>query len=153
MLVIKNPPANAGGFDFLGRDYPLEKEMATCSSILAWEIPWTERSLVGCSPWGCRFLMTWYQFKSWSTVSPLYTSLQVVNLQKWECAFVCPITLKYEWNCDSPSISCCWRPFNSTTSLLLSHLHSITLLGSSLDASPSMPSVVWYYCTSQGTVL
>ena len=21
---------------------PLEKEMATCSSILAWEIPWTE---------------------------------------------------------------------------------------------------------------
>ena len=40
--MIKNPPANAGGFDFLGRDYPLEKEMATCSSILAWEIPWTE---------------------------------------------------------------------------------------------------------------
>ena len=26
----------------LGRDDPLEKEMATCSSILAWIIPWTE---------------------------------------------------------------------------------------------------------------
>ena len=26
----------------LGRDDPLEKEMATHSSILAWEIPWTE---------------------------------------------------------------------------------------------------------------
>ena len=26
----------------LGREYPLEKEMATLSSILAWEIPWTE---------------------------------------------------------------------------------------------------------------
>ena len=26
----------------LGREYPLEKEMATHSSILAWEIPWTE---------------------------------------------------------------------------------------------------------------
>ena len=26
----------------LGREYPLEKEMATRSSILAWEIPWTE---------------------------------------------------------------------------------------------------------------
>ena len=25
-----------------GRDDPLEKEMATHSSILAWEIPWTE---------------------------------------------------------------------------------------------------------------
>ena len=26
----------------LGRKDPLEKEMATHSSILAWEIPWTE---------------------------------------------------------------------------------------------------------------
>ena len=27
---------------FLGREDPLEEEMATHSSILAWEIPWTE---------------------------------------------------------------------------------------------------------------
>ena len=26
----------------LGQEYPLEKEMATHSSTLAWEIPWTE---------------------------------------------------------------------------------------------------------------
>ena len=26
----------------LGWEDPLEKEMAACSSILAWEIPWTE---------------------------------------------------------------------------------------------------------------
>ena len=26
----------------LGREDPLEKEMAICSSILAWKIPWTE---------------------------------------------------------------------------------------------------------------
>ena len=26
----------------LGWEDPLEEEMATCSSILAWEIPWTE---------------------------------------------------------------------------------------------------------------
>ena len=26
----------------LDQEDPLEKEMATCSSILAWEIPWTE---------------------------------------------------------------------------------------------------------------
>ena len=26
----------------LGQEDPLEKEMATCSSILAWKIPWTE---------------------------------------------------------------------------------------------------------------
>ena len=33
----------------LGQEDPLEKEMATPSSILAWEIPWT-RSLAGYSP-------------------------------------------------------------------------------------------------------
>ena len=27
---------------FLGREDPLEKEMATHSSILAWKIPWTD---------------------------------------------------------------------------------------------------------------
>ena len=26
----------------LGREYPLDKEMATYSSTLAWKIPWTE---------------------------------------------------------------------------------------------------------------
>ena len=29
----------------LGREDPLEKEMATHSSILAWEIPWIEESV------------------------------------------------------------------------------------------------------------
>ena len=29
-------------FQSLGGEDPLEKEMATHSSILAWEIPWTE---------------------------------------------------------------------------------------------------------------
>ena len=28
---------------FLGREDPLEKELSTLSSILAWEIPWTEK--------------------------------------------------------------------------------------------------------------
>ena len=39
----------------LGQENPLEKEMATQSGILAWEIPWTE-NLVGYSPWGCKEL-------------------------------------------------------------------------------------------------
>ena len=40
-------------FQSLGQK-DLEKEMATHSRILAWEIPWTERILVGYSPWGCK---------------------------------------------------------------------------------------------------
>ena len=35
----------------LGQGDPLEKGMATHSSILAWKIPWTE-SLADYSPWG-----------------------------------------------------------------------------------------------------
>ena len=39
--MVKNPPANAGDVSLiLGREDTLEKEMATHSSILAWEIPW-----------------------------------------------------------------------------------------------------------------
>ena len=42
--VVKDPPANAGDVVLsLGRKAPLETEMATHSSILAWEIPWTEK--------------------------------------------------------------------------------------------------------------
>ena len=37
----------------LGQENPLEKGMATHSSILAWRIPWTE-DLAGYSPWDCK---------------------------------------------------------------------------------------------------
>ena len=37
----------------LGQEDPLEEEMATPSSILAWGTPWTEES-AGYSPWGRR---------------------------------------------------------------------------------------------------
>ena len=41
--LVKNLPAMPETpVQFLGQDDPLEKEMATHSSILAWEIPWTE---------------------------------------------------------------------------------------------------------------
>ena len=42
-LAVKNPPAmQETQVLFLGQGDPLEKEMATHSSILAWKIPWTE---------------------------------------------------------------------------------------------------------------
>ena len=44
VLVIKNPPASARDtreqIQSLGQEDLFEKEMATHSSILAWEIPW-----------------------------------------------------------------------------------------------------------------
>jgi len=41
--VVKNPPAGqATRVGSLSQEDPLEKEMATHSSILAWKIPWTE---------------------------------------------------------------------------------------------------------------
>ena len=45
--VVKNLPANAGHMgevgSILGQEDPLEKGMATYSSILAWRNPWTEK--------------------------------------------------------------------------------------------------------------
>ena len=41
--LVKNLPAvQETQVQSLGGKYPLEKEMATHSSILAWKIPWTE---------------------------------------------------------------------------------------------------------------
>ena len=45
--MVKNQPASVGdkrdSGSILGREVPLEEEMATHSSILAWRIPWTEK--------------------------------------------------------------------------------------------------------------
>ena len=43
--MLRNLLANAGNTGLIpGSGRPLEKEMATPSSILAWEIPWTEEA-------------------------------------------------------------------------------------------------------------
>ena len=57
---VKNLPANAEDteFDLWVERNPLEEEMATHSSILAWKISGT-KELVGYSPWGC---------KEWDTI-------------------------------------------------------------------------------------
>ena len=55
-LVVKNLPGNAGdsrdGIQLLDGEDPLEKEMATHSSIPAWKIPRTEEPGGLYSPWG-----------------------------------------------------------------------------------------------------
>ena len=53
--AVKKPPAMQEmpetWFPSPGQEDPLEEEMVTHSSILAWKIPWTEEP-VGYSPWG-----------------------------------------------------------------------------------------------------
>ena len=42
--MVKNlPTIQETGVRSLGQEDPLEKEMATPSSTLAWKIPWTEK--------------------------------------------------------------------------------------------------------------
>ena len=43
-------------FPSLSREDPLEEEMVSRPSILAWEIPWTEEPGGLYSPWGYRKL-------------------------------------------------------------------------------------------------
>ena len=62
--MVKNPPSVQEMQETqvwsLGWEYPLEKEMATHFSILAWKIL-ISRSLAHCKPWGCKKSDTTYQ--------------------------------------------------------------------------------------------
>ena len=54
--MVKNLPAvQETWVQSLGREDPLEKEMATHSGILAWRIPWTEEP-GGLQSMGCKEL-------------------------------------------------------------------------------------------------
>ena len=54
----------------LGWENPLEKEITTHSSILAWRIPWTEEPGADYSPWGHKELNTTERlhFHTWGEV-------------------------------------------------------------------------------------
>ena len=56
VLIVKNPPVNAGDIrdagSIAGLERSLEKEIATHSDILAWKIPWIEEPGRPYSPWG-----------------------------------------------------------------------------------------------------
>ena len=71
----------------LGQEDPLEKEMATHSSILAWRIPRTEEP-GGCSPRGHRVGHDWvtlltYLVCVYSVLDASYASPLILN-KAWE---------------------------------------------------------------------
>ena len=66
--VVKNPPAMQETWVWsLGWEHPLEEEMATLSSMLAWRIPWTEE------PGGLQSM--WSQRAGHEWVANIHTSI------------------------------------------------------------------------------
>ena len=73
--AIKNLPAmQKTQVQFLGREDPLEKGMATHSSILAWRIPWTEE------PGGLQSLELQSVRHDWATNSFTFTYIYRQNV-------------------------------------------------------------------------
>ena len=89
---IKNPPAMQETQVWsLGREDPLEEEMAAHSSILAWEISWTER-LSDYSPKGCKESDT----VEWLTAAAESTNIALVSWSRWK-SDMCLIPFLIVW--------------------------------------------------------
>ena len=85
--MVKNLPVKQETqVRYLGGEDPLEMEMATHSSILAWRIPWTKE----LGPWGCKELdIDWATFASLSSMKGKHTvDLNVKDL---------PLSYKLIW--------------------------------------------------------
>ena len=88
----------------LGWEDALEKEMATCSSIIAWKFH-GQRSLVGYSPWGCKESDTTYRLNNNNSntyilsllgLPPIPTSIPPSrSSQSPELGFLCYITASH----------------------------------------------------------
>ena len=80
----------------LDQDNPLEKGMATHSSILAWKIPW-KRSLEDHSPWGCNELDTIERLTTplspeFSLFWPLYVWINMAQMRMVRCLVLVAVT-------------------------------------------------------------
>ena len=95
-LVVKNLTASAGDIIYVGSIpgfYPLEKEMATHSSSLAWRIPWTEE--LG----GLWFIVLQGVRHDWSDLACTTFTIQGVRhlgAKEAEKPKACPVA---EWSC------------------------------------------------------
>ena len=84
------------GFHPWGWEDPLEKRMATHSSVLAWRIPWTEkpRGLCGVSVWGCKEPNTSEQVTLSQSICPfcrrLHSPASFVVGCDWKCCLQRP---------------------------------------------------------------
>ena len=71
--MVKNPPAMQEPQEMrvqsMGQEDPLEEEMATCSSILAWKIQWTEE------PGGLQSMGSQRVTHDWNNWAYTYTNI------------------------------------------------------------------------------
>ena len=74
------------GVQSLGQEDPLEKEMATHSSTLAWKIPWTEERSRLYSPWGRKESDTTQQpnFRFHPKIKNLLSKIRTVTLLSYK---------------------------------------------------------------------
>ena len=73
--TVKNLPAiQETWVQSLGREDPLEKEMATHSSIFAWRIPWTEE------PDGLEYMRSQRVRNNWSALTCTYACPEFVSM-------------------------------------------------------------------------
>ena len=85
---VKNPPVTLETQEMpirsLSQENPLEKDMATHSSILAWKKPHGQRSLVGYNPKGCKELdvTEWLSMHKYSF--PTHNILYVKHFIKYK---------------------------------------------------------------------
>ena len=86
---VKNPPAmKETRVQSPGWEDPLEKEMATHSSILAWRIPWTE-DLAGYSPWSGKGVK-----HDWATNTSTFNLQAYAGRLTWYSLLDCPCVLE-----------------------------------------------------------
>ena len=113
----------------LGWEDPLEKEMATHSSIFAWIIPWTEEP-GGLQPWGCRELDTTEQLEN----EEIHFNMSFTDFETYQKignSYV-PSALDVDNTClDIDSVQC-WAPRESRKR----------------DRTPSQPRAVSVRCSS-----
>ena len=77
---------------FLGREDPMEEEMATHSHILAWRIPWTEET-GGLWSIFCRVRHKWSDFSSVQSLS----SVQLF-VTPWTAALQASLSITNSWS-------------------------------------------------------
>ena len=98
----------------LGREDPLEKEMATHSSILAWRIPWTEEpgglqsmGLQRVGPDWATSLSDWSNLAA-AAVGPYATYKGMLRAVEYDGAFAGPFASIFFW-CKTP-VQCLLLP-------------------------------------------